>query len=542
MTSIRWPICLLRKYLTSSTKNKHRKYLFTGVTTGLAAVTIGNVSRDDQIVMGSRGILRFIRTMRIGLTISLDYYFSMLGLSEGSPNYEFMMSRIHQRSAERIRDGCLYNGGTYIKLGQGLVSMSHILPKEYIQTLKVLQDKCLSREKEELYQVFQQDFGMKPEELFETFDATPLAAASIAQVFLATTKEGQKVAVKVQYKDLQKRLDSDVMMINIHLAIGAWLHPKVDFTWILNDFVEALKQELDFVNEGHNGERCARELAHLKYVYVPKIFWKYTNTRVLVTEFVEGIKISDVQKLKENGFSLADINNKLFEAFGHQIFQTGFVHADPHPGNVLIRRRNGRSEIIILDHGLYQKISKEQRTALSHLWKAIVFRDHNNMKTYSKALGVDDYAMFAEILTQAPLRSTGFKLKAALTKQEEEVMRKLAGERFDQIVECLQQMPRSLLLVIRNLNTIRAISYDHGCPIDRYSVLARMATKAAFESEDKKVLKRKIIVFLKRLWFEINLLIAKMLIYWRTLLLRILCITGLAPDMNAFIENTARKL
>ncbi|XP_066148999.1 uncharacterized aarF domain-containing protein kinase 5 [Euwallacea fornicatus] len=519
-----------------------RKYLFSGVTAGLAAVTLGNASSDGQVVSETRGILRFIRTMRIGLTISVDYYFSMIGLSEDSLNYNFMMSRIHQRSAERIRDGCLHNGGTYIKLGQGLVSLSHILPKEYIETLKVLQDKCLLRDKEELYKVFQQDFGKKPEELFETFDVTPLAAASIAQVFLATTKEGQKVAVKVQYEDLQKRLDSDVRMINIHLTIGAWLHPKVDFTWILNDFVEALKQELDFINEGHNAERCARELAHLKYVYVPKVFWKYTNTRVLVTEFAEGIKINDIQKLKENGFSLADINNKLFEAFGHQIFQTGFVHADPHPGNVLVRRCNGHNEIVILDHGLYQTVSKEQRTALSHLWKAIVFGDHNNMKIYSKVLGVNDYIMFAEILTQAPLRSTGFKLKAAMTKQEETVMRKLAGDRFDQIVECLQQMPRSLLLVVRNLNTIRAISYDHGCPIDRYSVLARMAAKTAFEDADKKALKRKIIVFLKKLWFEVNLLIAKMLIYWRTLLLRILCITGLAPDINAFMENTARKL
>lgn len=79
------------------------------------------------------------RCMKIGLTISLDYYFAMMGLTEGTPNYVIMMSKVHQRCAERIRDGCLQNGGTYVKLGQGLVSLSHILPREYITTLKMLQ-------------------------------------------------------------------------------------------------------------------------------------------------------------------------------------------------------------------------------------------------------------------------------------------------------------------------------------------------------------------------------------------------------------------
>lgn len=124
---------------------------------------------------------------------------------------------------------------------------------------------------------------------------------------------------------------------------------------------------------------------------------------------MDGIKINDTNKLKAEGFSLADINNKLFESFGHQIFQTGFVHADPHPGNgnfycnmilfnhkscinfyssVMVRRKNGKTELIILDHGLYQLVSEQERVALSHFWKAIVLNDHQQMQLYSKALGV----------------------------------------------------------------------------------------------------------------------------------------------------------
>lgn len=113
-----------------------------------------------------------------------------------------------------------------------------------------------------------------------------------------------------------------------------------------------------------------------------------------------------MKRLKREGYSLADINIKLYEAFGSQIFQSGFVHADPHPGNsnlelglkytiyhgnilVMIRRNNGNTQLIILDHGLYQILPNKERMALSHLWKAIVLGDHDKMKTCSKALGVD---------------------------------------------------------------------------------------------------------------------------------------------------------
>ncbi|KAL1501705.1 hypothetical protein ABEB36_006986 [Hypothenemus hampei] len=540
----RWTVPLIQKYsqiINNIVSKRKNTYINTGIAIGSATVAVGNISSDDSIVIGIKGLLRFVRCLKIGLTISLDYYFCMTGLTEGTPNYDIMMSRIHQRSADRIRDGCLQNEGTYVKLGQGLVSLSHILPKEYISTLKVLQDKCLPRNKEELYTVFQEDLGKSPEELFETFDFDPIAAASIAQVFKARTKEGKMVAVKVQYNDLRKRLGSDVMTINILLTISTWLHPKVDFTWVLNDFEEALKQELDFVNEGLNGERCAKDLRHLKYVHVPNVLWKYTNTRILVTEFIDGIKISSTEDLKEQGFSLVDINKKLFEAFGYQIFQSGFVHADPHPGNILIRKRNKEAELILLDHGLYQKVDKEATIALSYLWKAIVLNDHEKMQIYSKQLGVEDYTMFAEVLTQSPLRTMGFKLKAKLTEEERNYMKKVAGEKFDQIVSCLQQMPRSLLLVIRNLNTIRAISYDHGCPIDRYAVLARMATKAAFAREENNFLKRSLAIP-KHFWFEFNLQVARFINYFNLLFWKFLYLVGIAPDVNALKEKITRDL
>ncbi|KAH0822198.1 hypothetical protein GEV33_000593 [Tenebrio molitor] len=167
-------------------------------------------------------------------------------------------------------------------------------------------------------------------------------------------------------------------------------------------------------------------------------------------DYIAGCKISDVKYLRDNGFSLKDINVKLFEMFGHQIFESGFVHADPHAGNILVRRDDdGKTQLVLLDHGLYQRLKTKDMVALSHMWKAIVLQDHAKMKYYAKELGVEDYVVLAEILTQAPLRMHQFKLKVRLSEEDLKHIAEIARTRFDAIMKTLRVVPTSLLLVIR---------------------------------------------------------------------------------------------
>lgn len=484
----------------------------------------------------SQAGVRFLRSAKCALSISFDYNYALWNANEEDANYEQLRKEVHLRSANKLLNTCLANGGLYIKIGQGFAAINHILPEEYTKTLQQLQDKCLPRRTDEVTNIFIQDFGKTPQEMFREFNYEPIAAASLAQVFEAVTHEGEKVAVKVQYIDLQKRFHGDFGTIIFLQDLIEIVHKNYNFGWIIRSVRKNLEQELDFVNEGNNAERCAKDLKRLSFVYVPKVNWNLTTKRILTTEFIDAVKVSNVEAIKGMKLDLGDIDKKIFQAFSEQIFCSGFVHGDPHPGNVFIRPgKDKKAEIVLLDHGLYETLPNDIRDALCHFWEAIVLMDHVQMKKYAAQMNIKDYFKFAEILLQRPLE-TKHKFSTKLSEAEIAYMQKLARKRFDIIMEVLREMPQNMLFIVRNLNTVRAIAREHGDPIDRPRVMAQHAVSCI--NRGRGGVFSCVAYAFRRIRFEIQLFRMTFRYWFAQAYLRLLVNMGRAPPTA---QNIFRK-
>ncbi|MBN1276003.1 MAG: AarF/ABC1/UbiB kinase family protein [Deltaproteobacteria bacterium] len=281
--------------------------------------------------------------------------------------------------AERVRKALEELGPTFIKLGQILSMRPDLIPLEYIQELSKLQDNVSPFSYDEAEEIIKKETGKSPEEVFRHFEKEPLAAASIAQVHRAQLKDGTNVIVKIQRPGIRKIIEVD-LEIMLHLADLMERHLEEleghRPSRIVQEFAQIIGKELNFTIESMHLERFGRQYLDDETIYVPKIYREIVTNRILVMEYIDGIKSSEISLLKQKGFDLQEIARRGAILIMKQIFVQGFFHADPHPGNIFIMPGN---VICYLDFGMMGRISRQEREIFSDMVMSLVKRNERKL-------------------------------------------------------------------------------------------------------------------------------------------------------------------
>jgi ubiquinone biosynthesis protein len=279
-------------------------------------------------------------------------------------------------------------GPAFIKVGQVASLRRDLLPEELIQELEKLQDQVPPFSFEEARAIVEDELAAPLDEVFAMFDPEPLAAASLGQVHRAVLRSGEVVAVKVQRPGVQQRVKIDLEIL-ADLAWRAERHLEVAKHYRVTDMVAELsrtvERELDYRTEARNAERIAHESAQNHEVYIPRIYWDYTTPRVLVMEFVQGIKLGDVARLRAEGYDLQELAARAARAVFEQLLIHGFFHADPHPGN-LAALPDGR--ILFLDFGMVGRLTPDMRAHLTSLVIALMRKSTEKIVRALTRMGV----------------------------------------------------------------------------------------------------------------------------------------------------------
>lgn len=269
--------------------------------------------------------------------------------------------------------------------------------------------------------------------------------------------------MKVQHPKVKDYSDVDMNTIEFLLQMVARIFPEFKFLWLSEEMRENLPKELDFIMEGKNSEKLDNLLGHFKFLKIPKVYWEHSTKRVLTMEFYSGGKVDDRHYMVSNGININQVTKNLGKLYSEMIFVHGYVHCDPHPGNVLVRNSPNREpEIVLLDHGLYQALTDNFRLNYAGLWLSILAADVNGIKKYSQVLGAGDmYGLFTCMVTARSWESVSAGIdKQSRTQSETEEIQQFVSTYIPEISQLLNSIPRQMLLLLKTNDLLRNIEFS----------------------------------------------------------------------------------
>ncbi len=416
-----------------------------------------------------RGRLRQIT--RVLVRHGLGYFVGLLGLERFVPFHWGLLG--HARRAEpytrpeHVRLALEELGTAFIKLGQILSTRPDLVPPAYQVEFAKLQDAAPPVPIDAVRAVLLAELGRSPEELFAHFDSVPLATGSIGQAHAATLHDGTEVVVKVRRPGVVEQVESDLEILQ-NLAVTASRHwqlaDRYDVVGLAQEFAQTLRVELDYIREGRNAQRFAANFAGDADVHIPRIYWERTTARVITLERIRGTKISDVAALDAAGIDRPALAERSARILLKMVFEDGFFHADPHPGNFFVEAEGC---IGLIDFGMVGTIDERTQDHLVELLLAITGNDAEQTADALLDLGV------AQVHVDHQLLATGLShLLAAYTD------RPLSELRVGPIIAEVQvivrqhqlQLPPNLALLLKTV----AMSEGLGAQLDPAFALGRV--------------------------------------------------------------------
>ncbi len=373
----------------------------------------------------------------------------------------------HQRSANRVLETAASLGGALIKACQFASTCPDLLPAVYIRTLAPLQDRMPPRSWHEIEMAITRELGQPPTEVFAQIEREPVAAASIAQVHRARLHDGREVAVKVRYPDIENLVATDLAVLEQIVKAVARLVPAIQLQPIVDYLKETLPLELDFTREAESMASLRAALAHRADALVPAVIPDLSTQHLIVMDYIHGIKITDREALEQAGISPHEVAWLLNDLYADQMLHLGILHADPHPGNLLVQPG---PRLVLLDHGLTVSLAPSLVDSLRQLVQALTSGEFDGV---SGALAQAGMRLEGEMDITTLLNLVGVLLgKDQAGESGEDVDAVDVGM---QIGKSIGTIPTDLLLVGRVLGMLDGITKQLDPGMDTLEIVAHYA-------------------------------------------------------------------
>ena len=478
---------------------------------GFAAIsTAERRRRSRDCILSSRRAAR--AAVCVGHVAARYKYMRWKYKGESADVYDIQRSRVHRKCAELALEMCSCNGGMFVKMGQHAATLGPAVPAEYVQALVKLQDRAPAGSWQDVMHVLKSELNLPEVKVGPTageFDQEPVGSASLAQVHRARLSNGLEVAVKVQHRGIESVVSSDLFIVKCLDGILSFLFKDEGFSmaWAIEEFERNVAHELNFLEEAMHATNCRVFFQHLGVnVHVPQVHSQLTSSKLMVMDFSHGLPIGKftdaVRKASVDPFVSDDeahmtnvakaAAHVLASAFGAMCFSSGFVHCDPHPGNLLVELgpTDAEARLVILDHGLYCNLSQDRRIAICRLWQAMILQDHAALMSSADMLDIDpSTAELLPIYFTNRSMSTKAGLGQPVTLEQKNKMKQqlvesgllpkessgtsFAMSGFSMLAE---RLPTDMLMVMRTMHLVASLHRDlGGTPSERFLLYADAA-------------------------------------------------------------------